>query len=72
MSARTRGSFHIACDVNQKTIAPAFKADAVKLAGSGNKTLEQVAKQLDVLPPSLREWVARAAPATVAADGVSS
>lgn len=53
MSARTRRSF-----------TDAFKADAVKLAKSGNKTIEQVAKQINVLPSSLREWVARAAPAT--------
>ncbi len=53
MSARTRRSF-----------TEAFKADAVKLVRSGNKTLEQVAKQLNVLPSSLRDWVARSAPVT--------
>jgi transposase-like protein len=48
MSTRKRRSF-----------TEAFKADAVKLAKTGNKTIEQVAKQLNVLPSSLRDWVAR-------------
>jgi transposase-like protein len=53
MSTRARRSF-----------TDAFKADAVKLVRSGNKTIEQVAKQLNVLPSSLREWVTRATAAT--------
>jgi len=43
-----------------RSFTEAFKADAVKLVKAGNKTIEELAKQLNVLPSSLRDWVARA------------
>ena len=47
-----------------------FKADAVRLATKGDRTLASVAKALDLTEGSLREWVKRAeadaAPGTTA------
>lgn len=37
-----------------------FKADAVKLVRAGNRSIGQVAADLDLTETSLREWVRRA------------
>ena len=37
-----------------------FKADAVRLCGSGDKSIPQVARDLDLTDSALREWVKRA------------
>lgn len=43
----------------RRSFSPEFKADAVKLVRSG-KTVTQVARELDLTQPALREWVRRA------------
>ena len=37
-----------------------FKADAVRLCRSGDKSIPQVARDLDLTDSALREWVKRA------------
>lgn len=37
-----------------------FKADAVRLCQAGDRTITQVAKDLDLTESALRAWVARA------------
>jgi transposase len=40
--------------------SPEFKAEAVRLCEVGDRTITQVAKDLDLTETSLREWVQRA------------
>lgn len=49
MSKRKRRSFN-----------PQFKAEAVRLCLVGDRTVNQVAKDLDLTQTALREWVKRA------------
>lgn len=50
------------------TYTPEFKAEAIRLAHAGDKSVGQVAKDLGISESSLREWVEKAertqAPAT--------
>jgi transposase-like protein len=39
------------------TFTPAFKADAVRLCRVGDRSIAQVAKDLDLTETALREWV---------------
>lgn len=50
----------------RRAFTPEFKADAVKLAKTGGKTISQVAKDLDLTETALREWVRRADDAALA------
>jgi transposase len=43
----------------RRSFTSAFKADAVRLVKSG-KTLSQVARELDLTPSAVREWVRQA------------
>ncbi|MFT3764805.1 MAG: transposase [Minicystis sp.] len=44
----------------RRAFTPEFKADAVRLAKAGDRTIAQVAKDLDLTETALREWVKRA------------
>ncbi len=44
----------------RRTLTPEFKADAVRLAKAGDRTIGQVAKDLDLTETALRDWVRRA------------
>ena len=44
----------------RRAFTPEFKADAVRLAKAGDRTIAQVAKDLDLTETALREWVRRA------------
>jgi transposase len=44
----------------RKSYPPEFKAEAVELAKSGEKSLSQVARDLDLNETSLRQWVVAA------------
>ena len=44
----------------RRTFTPEFKADAVRLAKAGDRTIGQVAKDLDLTETALRDWVRRA------------
>lgn len=43
----------------RRTFTPEFKADAVRLAKAGDRTIGQVAKDLDLTETALRDWVRR-------------
>jgi transposase-like protein len=43
----------------RRAFSPEFKADAVRLAKAGDRSLGQVAKELDLTETALREWVKR-------------
>ena len=43
----------------RRTFTPAVKADAVRPARAGDRTIGQVAKDLDLTETALREWVRR-------------
>ena len=43
-----------------------FKADAVRLCKAGERTIGQVAKELDLTETALREWIRRAGEASSA------
>ena len=45
----------------RRAFTPEFKADAVRLCHVGDRSIAQVAKDLDLTETALREWVARAA-----------
>ena len=44
----------------RRAFTPEFKADAVRLAKAGDRTIGQVAKDLDLTETALRDWVRRA------------
>ncbi len=44
----------------RRAFTPEFKADAVRLAKAGDRSIPQVAKDLDLTETALREWVKRA------------
>ncbi len=44
----------------RRTFSPEFKADAVRLCRTGDRSIAQVAMELDRIETSLREWVHRA------------
>ncbi len=43
----------------RRTFTPEFKADAVRLAKAGDRTIGQVAKDLDLTETALRGWMRR-------------
>ncbi len=44
----------------RRVFTPEFRAEAVRLCKVGDRTITQVAKDLDLTENSLREWVKRA------------
>jgi transposase-like protein len=44
----------------RRSFTPEFKADAVKLCRAGDRSIHQVAKDLDLTETALRRWVERA------------
>ena len=44
----------------RRAFTPEFKADAVRLVRVGDRTISQVAKDLDLTETALREWARRA------------
>lgn len=44
----------------RRAFTPEFKAEAVRLCKVGDRTVRQVAKDLDLTETALREWVRRA------------
>lgn len=44
----------------RRAFTPEFKAEAVRLCKVGDRTISQVAKDLDLTENALREWVKRA------------
>jgi len=44
----------------RRSFTPEFRADAVRLAREGSKSLPQVAKDLDLTESALRNWVREA------------
>lgn len=44
----------------RRTFTPEFKAEAVRLCRAGDRSIAQVAKDLDLTKTALREWVHRA------------
>ena len=44
----------------RRTFSTEFKAEAVRLCKVGDRTIGQVAKDLDLVVTALREWVKRA------------
>lgn len=44
----------------KRIFTPEFKADAVRLCQAGDRTITQVAKDLDLTESALRAWIARA------------
>src|ERR1044071_1804201 len=60
----------------RRKFKPEFKAEAVRLARVGDRSIEQVATDLDLTESSLRNWVRQAAvdagEAPSAADAITS
>ncbi len=57
----------------RRSFTDEFKADAVRLCRAGDRTIGQVAKDLDLTETALREWVQRAdATASASAGDVLS
>ena len=44
----------------RRAFTPAFKADAVRLCKTGDRSISQVAKSLDLTETALRDWIKRA------------
>lgn len=44
----------------RRSFTAEFKQEAVRLCGAGDRTIGQVAKDLDLTETALREWVKRA------------
>lgn len=44
----------------RRSFTPEFKAEAVRLCKVGDRTVRQVARDLDLTETALREWVQRA------------
>ena len=49
----------------RRTFSAEFKADAVALCQAGDRTITQVAKDLDLTETALRSWVKKAEAATL-------
>src|SRR5260221_5437616 len=45
----------------RRAFTPEFKAEAVRLCNVGDRTVRQVARDLDLTETALRDWVNRAA-----------
>jgi transposase-like protein len=45
----------------RRAFTPEFKAEAVRLAKAGDRSIPQVAKDLDLTETTLREWIRRVA-----------
>jgi transposase len=43
----------------RRSFSPEFKAEAVRLCRVGDRTIKQVAKDLDLTETALRDWVKR-------------
>jgi transposase len=43
----------------RRAFTPEFKAEAVRLAQAGDRSIPQVAKDLDLTETTLREWIKR-------------
>lgn len=58
----------------RRSFTPEFKADAVRLCQVGDRSVTQVASDLDLTEGSLREWLKRAeaAPAPTADEPLST
>jgi transposase len=52
----------------RRAFTPEFKAEAVRLCKAGDRTIRQVAVDLDLTETALREWVKRAATEAEAAS----
>ena len=46
----------------RRHFTPEFKAEAVRLCRVGDRSIQQVAEDLDLTETALRDWVKRAAP----------
>jgi transposase len=44
----------------RRSVTPEFKAEAVRLCKVGDRSIKQVAKDLDLTETALRDWVKRA------------
>ncbi len=44
----------------RRTFTPEFKAEAVRLCRLGDRSIDEVARDLDLTENSLREWIRRA------------
>ena len=44
----------------RRAFTPGFKADAVRLCKTGDRSISQVAKSLDLAETVLRDWIKRA------------
>ncbi len=44
----------------RRAFTPEFKADAVRLCKTGDRSISQVAKELDLTETALRDWIKRA------------
>lgn len=44
----------------RRSFTPEFKAEAVRLCNVGDRTVSQVARDLDLTETALREWVTKA------------
>ena len=44
-------------EAERRAFTPEFKADAVRLVKAGDRSIAQVAKELDLTETALREWV---------------
>ncbi len=53
----------------RRSFSPEFKADAVRLCQIGDRSVAQVATDLDLTETALREWVKRAEEAPAASAG---
>ena len=58
----------------RRAFTPEFKAEAVRLCQVGDRSVGQVAEDLDLTETSLREWLKRAeaAPTNAAPDAVTA
>lgn len=45
---------------NRRTFSPEFKAKAVSLCRAGDRSIAQVAEDLDLVESALRRWVGQA------------
>ena len=54
----------------RRAFSPEFKAEAVRLCRIGDRTVGQVAKDLDLTETALRDWVSRA-PAASGAEAAT-
>jgi len=44
----------------RRSFGPEFKADAVRLVREGGRSIAKVAREMDLTPTSLRDWVRQA------------